>query len=126
MRPVLNSIIIFVQNVSNLKNFYTGKLNLEVIEEIESEWVLLKAGDCNIALHKVGKKYESSDPNFTINGNTKMVFEIEGDIFQEREMLLSEKVSVSEIKTFDNYDYWLCDGEDPEGNIFQLKQKKHL
>jgi hypothetical protein len=22
------------------------------------------------------------------------------------------------------YDYWLCDGEDPEENVFQLKQKK--
>jgi hypothetical protein len=31
-----------------------------------------------------------------------------------------------EIKTFDNYEYWLCDGEDPEGNVFQLKRKKTL
>ena len=29
-----------------------------------------------------------------------------------------------EIKTFENYDYWLCDGEDLEGNVFQLKQRK--
>jgi hypothetical protein len=31
---------------------------------------------------------------------------------------------VKEITTFDNYDYWLCDGEDPEGNVFQLRQRK--
>jgi hypothetical protein len=31
---------------------------------------------------------------------------------------------MKEIKTFDNYDYWLCDGEDLEGNVFQLKQRK--
>jgi len=29
-----------------------------------------------------------------------------------------------EIKTFDGYAYWLCDGQDPEGNVFQLKQSK--
>jgi hypothetical protein len=31
---------------------------------------------------------------------------------------------MQQIKTFENYDYWLCDGADPEGNIFQLKQRK--
>ena len=41
-----------------------------------------------------------------------------------REQLLNQHVPMREIKTFDNYDYCLCDGEDPEGNVFQLKQKK--
>jgi len=41
-----------------------------------------------------------------------------------RDMLVFQNVQVAEIKTFENYDYWICDGADPEGNIFQLKQKK--
>ena len=58
------------------------------------------------------------------NNNVKIVFEIEEDINSLRLKLLGKNVSMREIKTFENYDYWLCDGEDPEGNVFQLKQRK--
>jgi hypothetical protein len=39
-------------------------------------------------------------------------------------MLLDKNVPMKTIKTFDDYNYWLCEGKDPEGNTFQLKQKK--
>ena len=41
-----------------------------------------------------------------------------------RQQLIKDNVLIKEVISFDNYDYWLCDGEDPEGNVFQLKQKK--
>jgi hypothetical protein len=31
---------------------------------------------------------------------------------------------MQEVTTFDGYDFWLCDGKDPEGNVFQIKQRK--
>lgn len=53
-----------------------------------------------------------------------MVFEINEDINEMRALFHQQNVEMRQIKTFDNYDYWLCDGLDPEGNVFQLKQKK--
>ena len=119
----LTSIILFVHHVELLKQFYTQKFHLEITEEIPSEWVVLKAGPCSIALHKAGKGYDNA-AGFKAHRNSKLVLEVDGDIFTLREQLFNEKVIISAVKTFDNYNYWLCDGEDPEGNVFQLRQKK--
>ncbi|MBL0108110.1 MAG: VOC family protein [Ignavibacteria bacterium] len=40
----LNSIILYVQDVDRLKEFYIDILNFKLIEETKSEWALLKAG----------------------------------------------------------------------------------
>lgn len=119
----LTSILLFVHDVELLKQFYTQKLHLEITEEIPSEWVVLKAGPCSIALHKAGKAYDNAD-GFKAHSNSKLVLEVDEDIFSIREQLFNEKIIIAVVKTFDNYNYWICDGEDPEGNIFQLRQKK--
>ena len=126
MKPVLNSIILFVQNTDKLKIFYMDVLGLELVEEIPSQWVLLKAGTSTLGLHRIGEGYEPAPgTDFKAESNTKIVFEIEDHLFSQREMLSGQQVNIGTVKTFDNYDYWLCDGEDPEGNVFQLKQKKN-
>ena len=125
MKLALTTIIFFVQDVEKLKNFYTAHFQLEVIEEIPSEWALIKAGVCSIGLHKAGKEYlVSADEEFKAESNTKIVFEMDGDIAEMRSRLVKANVMIRELKTFPNYAFWLCDGEDPEGNVFQLKQKK--
>jgi catechol-2,3-dioxygenase len=127
MKLSLDTIILYVQNVEKLKSFYTGILNLEVIEEYQSIWALLKAGNGNIGLHRIGEQYLAKiNEGYKFDNNAKIVFEIEEDINKVREQLLGQNILMKEIKTFDNYDYWLCDGEDPEGNVFQLKQKKKI
>ena len=125
MKLNLDTIILYVQDVEKLKSFYTGIFKLEIIEEYESVWTLLKAGNGKIGLHKTGDRYlEKIKGDFHVDNNTKIVFEIEEDINKARKNLLNQNVPMREIKTFDNYGFWLCDGEDPEGNVFQLKQKK--
>jgi catechol-2,3-dioxygenase len=125
MKLNLDTIILYVQNVEKLKSFYIDIFNLGVVEEDPSIWVLLKAGNGKIGLHKIGDQYsDKSKGTFKFESNTKIVFEIAEDITKAREQLISKNVFMKEIKTFHNYGYWLCDGEDPEGNVFQLKQKK--
>lgn len=120
----LDTIILFVQDVKRLKSFYADTLKLEVLEETPSEWLLLKAGSSKIALHKIGDQYLNKNKgSFKSERNTKLVFEVD-NINVARDYLLNEKVQINEIKTFPDYAYWLCDGEDPEGNVFQLKQRK--
>lgn len=125
MKLNLDTIILYVQNVDKLKTFYINILNLEVAEEYQSVWVLLKAGNCKIGLHKIGDRYlDKIKDGYKFDNNAKLVFEIDEDINKMREQLIKQDVFMKEIKTFDDYYYWLCDGEDPEGNVFQLKQKK--
>ena len=122
---MLDCIIIFGQNIDRLKRFYIDILKLSLVEEIISEWVLLDAGNCRIGLHKVGKAFrQEKAPDFKVSNNTKLIFMVDEDIVELRNSLLHQNVTIREIKTFDNYDFWICDGEDPEGNVFQLKQKK--
>lgn len=124
MNVKLNSIILYVQNIELLKNFYVENFNLKVIEE-DHIWVLMSAGTVNIGLHKIGDEYlEKINEGYQFDNNTKLVFEIDANIETARNELLSKNVHMREIKTFENYDFWLCDGTDPEGNVFQLKSKK--
>ena len=125
MKLNLSGIILFVKDVEKLKSFYINNFNLELKEEISSEWVLLKAGQCEIGLHKTGSQYLTDiDKSEKDESNTKMVFDIDEDIYLMREKLLSKNVILGEIKTWDGFDYRVCDGEDPEGNVFQLRVKK--
>lgn len=125
MKFNLKTIILFAQDVDKLKTFYVDIFNLDIVEEIESEWLLLQAGNCRIGIHKIGEQYLlSHQEESTSENNTKLVFEVDEDIFEIREKLLRQNVFIREIKTFENYDFWLCDGTDPEGNVFQLNQRK--
>jgi len=125
MQLNLDTIILYVQNVDRLKSFYGDVFKFDIVEEYRSLWVLLKAGNGKIGLHKMGDRFlDKSRGDLKLPHNTKIVFEINDDINRAREDLLNQNVVMREVKTFDNYDFWLCDGEDPEGNVFQLKQKK--
>jgi hypothetical protein len=100
-------------------------LQLPIVEEIPGQWVLLKAGHCHIGLHQVPPQYlHDGAPANPEASNTKIVFSVTEDIFALRESLVAQQVVLRDIKTFEGYGYWLCDGQDPEGNVFQLKQAK--
>lgn len=124
MNVKLDSIILYVKNVDLLTSFYVDNFNLKILEE-DSGWALLNAGSINIGLHKIGDPYlEKIEEGYLFDNNTKLVFEVNMDIESARNELLLKNVQMREIKTFENYDFWLCDGTDPEGNVFQLKCRK--
>jgi predicted enzyme related to lactoylglutathione lyase len=124
MNAQLSTIILYVKDVPLLKNFYVENFSLKVIEE-DPIWALLDAGAAQIGLHKIGDQYlEKIESGYIFDNNTKIVFEIDSDIELARNEMISKNIQMREIKTFDNYPFWLCDGTDPEGNVFQLKSKK--
>lgn len=122
MKVNLNMTMLFVQDVTALSKFYKDLFNMQVIEESPG-WVVLQAGDGKIGLHRIGEQYAEDKP-FKFDSNCKLVFDISEDLKAERSQLIAAGVKMRELKTFDNYDYWVCDGEDPEGNVFQLRQRK--
>ncbi|NTD99801.1 VOC family protein [Agrobacterium tumefaciens] len=121
----LDTIIFYVQNVEKLTAFYATIFGFEVVEKFEPTWALLSAGACKIGLHQIGEGYlDKSKGAFKVESNAKIVFEIDQDIHALKTYLVDQGVEMREVKTFEAYDYWLCDGVDPEGNVFQLKQQK--
>lgn len=127
MQLKLDSIILFVSDLEKLTDFYHHVLGLTILENIPSEWVLLAAGSANIGLHKVGSAYADAVSNKTPDdSNIKIVFESEENIHQLRQRLTAKGVLLKEITSFDGFPYWLCDGQDTEGNVFQIRQKKSL
>lgn len=122
MKVNLHMTMLYVQDVTALRKFYKDLFNMQVIEESPG-WVVLQAGDGRIGLHQIGEQYKEDKP-FKFDSNCKLVFDISEDLKAERSRLIAAGVNMRELKTFDNYDYWVCDGEDPEGNVFQLRQRK--
>lgn len=124
MNIQLDTIIFYVKDIQLIRNFYVENFNLKVTEE-DHIWILMNAGAVNIGLHKIGDQYlDKIAAGYQFDNNTKLVFEVDTDIETARNELLSNGIRMREIKTFENYNFWLCDGVDPEGNIFQLKCKK--
>jgi predicted enzyme related to lactoylglutathione lyase len=54
MSVSMTRLILYVRDVALLKSFYQTHFDLAVTEEIEGEWVVLKAGEIEIALHLPG------------------------------------------------------------------------
>jgi catechol-2,3-dioxygenase len=121
MRVRLNRIILYVQEVERLAAFYRDMLGLRVIESIEEEWAVLDAGPCQLALHRVGEAWRVDDPgSWKVETNAKLVLAVDRPLAELRAELIAKGVPMREIKSFPGLTGPLCDGEDPEGNVFQL------
>lgn len=120
----LERIIIFGHCVDTLKSFYVDNFHFSLIEEIKDQWIVLNAGPIEIALHKIGPGYEPEEgKEFRIESNTKLVFLTRDNLENIRKRLVDQGVVIGDIKSFEGIDSLFCDGEDPEGNIFQIEQR---
>jgi predicted enzyme related to lactoylglutathione lyase len=120
----LTRIILFAYDVEKLKTFYADNFKLPVIEEIKNEWVVLNAGTIEIALHKIGEAYLlKPGTKFKAESNTKLVFTVKTNLTMLRQSFLNAGVNMKEIRSFQGVNSLFCDGEDPEGNVFQLEER---
>ena len=122
MTPALNRIILYVQDVEGLRAFYTRLFGLPCREHIPGEWAVLQAGACELALHRVGEAYrvDLPAPDWRVETNCKLVFTLDVPLAPYRDRLLAEGYELGEIKTYPGLAGPLCDGRDPEGNVFQI------
>jgi predicted enzyme related to lactoylglutathione lyase len=117
----MSRLILYVHDVAALKSFYEGNFGLPIVEEIPGEWVVLKAGAIELALHRVGEHYRNTTAQH-VHSNAKMVFSVSSGLAALRDKLVAAGVNMRELKRYDGFPYLLCDGEDPEGNVFQLSE----
>ncbi len=121
---LLERIILFGYMVEELKSFYVNNFNFTVTEEIKGQWIVLNAGRVELAIHRIGQGYEpEAGEKFRAESNTKLVFNISDNLEGFRQQLHNKGVVIGEIKSFEGINSLFCEGEDPEGNIFQIKQK---
>jgi predicted enzyme related to lactoylglutathione lyase len=123
MHASLSRVILYVHDVERLSAFYQNAFALSVVEHIKDEWAVLKVGACEIALHRVGKAYRVADPSdWAVMSNTKLVITVDRELAGMRAELMAKGVEMGPIKSYPGLTGPLCDGSDPEGNMFQLSQ----
>ena len=116
----LERIILYVHDVQLLVDFYRDAFELPLVEEIKNEWAVFQAGHCQLALHRVGRAYRTSAARTPErNNNAKLVMTVP-DLDALREKLVARGVPMGAIKSYPGLTGALCDGTDPEGNVFQL------
>lgn len=121
MQICMSRVILYVHDVSRLKEFYQTHFAFRVVEEIAGEWAVLLAGQMELALHLAGRSFRTAQPGIG-QSNAKLVFTISSGLPELRKTLEKARVPVGEIKRYRGFPYSLCDGRDPEGNVFQLSE----
>ena len=121
MQVAMTRVLLYVRDVGRLKSFYQTHFGFRVIEEIDNEWAVLMAGQVELALHLVGQPFRNV-PLVSEQSNAKVVFSVDSGLTELRSKLERAGVPVGEIKRYRGFAYSLCDGRDPEGNVFQLSE----
>jgi predicted enzyme related to lactoylglutathione lyase len=113
----LSRIILFVADMNKMKDFYTNVFGLKILDDSEPGFIILDAGASQIALHQIPGKYTGIDFEPREDSFVKMVFHSD-NVEQDRAEL--KKSGVRMKKTFVWKNTLMCDGFDPEGNVFQI------
>ena len=115
MKLAIFRIIYFTNKMKTMTAFYRDIIGLSPINDPEgdpSNFLEFDAGACTIALHK-------GSPGTPASRN-KIVFYTD-DVAKTREELISRGAKMG---TFNPKSaLHLCDGKDPEGNIFQISNR---
>src|SRR5262249_58553315 len=99
MNISLDRVVLYGQDVERLSRFYGEAFGLAVTERIEGEWAVLKAGACEIALHRVGRPWRVDDPaDWKVESNAKLVFTVDRDVAELRAELIAKRVPMRRFK----------------------------
>lgn len=110
-------IILFVTDMNKMTDFYTNVIGLNVLDDSESGFIILGAGGCQIALHQIPPEYAGDDFKPREDSFIKIVFHSD-NVESDRTRL--KHLGVRMKKIFVWKDFVMCDGFDPEGNVFQI------
>jgi catechol 2,3-dioxygenase-like lactoylglutathione lyase family enzyme len=119
----LRRIIIFVGDVKRCAEFYRDAFGFTIIagDFPDSEWLELETGGCRLAFHKAtGPDGPINSPTGSAMNPHKIVFYCE-DVAEVRAQLVAKGVKVGDVHTFGKLT--LCDGQDPEGHVFQISNR---
>jgi lactoylglutathione lyase len=116
----LATVLIFAKDMQRMTDFYHEALGLPVVAApMAPGWIEFDAGSVRLALHalspRVGRQIEiTSPPRAREETPLKLLFEVD-DLNEARRRLVQHGATMFEPKTSG-----VCDGLDPEGNVFSL------
>jgi catechol 2,3-dioxygenase-like lactoylglutathione lyase family enzyme len=114
MKNGITGLIFFVENITRAAEFYQKKLGFRKLKSRhfpETEWVEFDAGGCWFALHAAKK-------SGAFQNNWNKIVMYSRNVPKRRTELIAKGVKMGEIFRFKDIE--LCDGEDPDGNRFQI------
>lgn len=111
----MSRVMLFIKDVPKVAAFYRDILGLEPVGDITHEWAELLADGCAVALHHAPKPLsERGSPS------AKIVFGVR-DVAAAKTLIESRGAKMGKISSFSGID--ICDGLDPEGNLFQISSR---
>jgi len=122
MKAEVSRIILFVDHIDRMSAFYGGVLGLDKLPGGDAGFVCFAAGGCEICLHILPEQYRSGGGEYQKREDTyvKFVFRSD-DVERDRKYLIENGLRMNEIVRYGEIE--LCDGADPEGNIFQISSR---
>lgn len=118
--PRLATAVLFVKDIQRLAEFYHEGLGLPLIAApMAPGWLELDAGGVRLALHalppRVARTIEiTNPPRAREETPIKLLFEVD-DLDEARRRLVQHGATMFELRNSG-----VCDGLDPEGNVFSL------
>jgi extradiol dioxygenase family protein len=122
MNVEVSRLILFVDDIDRMSSFYGGILGLTRSPGESDEFVCFVGGGCEICLHSLPQQYRSDGGEYPKREDTyvKFVFRSD-DVERDRKYLVENGLRMNEIIRYGDID--LCDGADPEGNVFQISSR---
>lgn len=102
----------FTLRMPAMAAFYRDVIGLRQIAD-EKGWKEFAAGECNIALHNGSSVAGKRAPKLCFYSD---------DVAATREMLVKRGAKLGKVKSGKGLD--LCEGKDPDGNPFQISNRK--
>jgi catechol 2,3-dioxygenase-like lactoylglutathione lyase family enzyme len=116
IRLEIRRVIVFTTNFAAMRDFYRDILGLKLAEE-EDGWADFDAGTIRLAIH-AGRGGGKGGGDA---GAHKIAF-FAGDVDTVRGELVERGVKMGKVSRFDETAF--CDGHDPDGNRFQISNRR--
>lgn len=119
----LVQVILFAVDLSRMETFYRQELGLALVEGSPADgWIRLDAGGCVLALHAIPEPIAAGiqiedPPRPRADTPLKLAFHVD-DIEASCRALAKAGAIMYDIRRSDGVA--MCDGLDPEGNVFQI------
>ena len=113
----MSRITLVVQNMMMVTEFYRDVLQLKPIFDLKvqpPQWIEFNTGPCRLAL-QVASRSDGLPSTYS-----KIVFCVD-DVEEARKELLERDAPMGEIEDDGRFQY--CEGQDPEGNKFQISNR---
>lgn len=122
MKRMMSRVVLFVDDIKKMTEFYGNVIGLGEFLSDSDDFVIFQADGVDLCLHKIPTEYVDGSSSYQPREDSyiKLVFYSETPE-NERKILLEKGVKMKEPVYFK--ELVLCDGFDPEGNVFQISNR---